>query len=96
MTLKMELLEERLCKALCGEVKLRRTPQGFLQIITPFTFSDGDVFQLYVDEGSAGSLRLNDYGHTFMHLSYDNDLDKFREGTRRKVFRSIADRVRNT
>ena len=86
MSLKMELLEERLCKALCGEVKLRRTPQGFLQIITPFTFSDGDVFQFYVDEGSAGSLRLNDYGHTFMHLSYDNDLDKFREGTRRKVF----------
>ena len=86
MTLKIDLLEETLCKALCGEVKLRRTPQGFLQVTTPFTFSDGDVFQLYVDEASAGSLRLNDYGHTFMHLSYDNDLDKFREGTRRKLF----------
>jgi hypothetical protein len=86
MSLNVELLGERLCKALCGEVTLRKTPQGFLQIITPFTFSDGDVFQLYIEEGSAGSLRLNDYGHTFMQLSYDNDLDKFREGTRRKLF----------
>jgi hypothetical protein len=85
VTLKIDLLEEKLCKALCGEVKLRRTPQGLLQLITPFTFSDGDAFQLYLEEGSAGSLRLNDYGHTFMHLSYDNDLDKFREGTRRTI-----------
>lgn len=89
MTIQVDLLEERLCKALCGEVKLRRTPQGFLQITTPFTFSDGDVFQLYVDEGSAGSLKLNDYGHTFMHLSYENDVDKFREGTRRKLFEQL-------
>ena len=86
MSLKIDLLEETLCKALCGEVKLRRTPQGFLQITTPFTFSDGDVFQVYVEEAAAGALKLNDYGHTFMHLSYDNDLDKFREGTRRKLF----------
>jgi len=52
--LKLDLLEEKLCKTLCGEVRLRRTPQGFLQITTPFTFSDGDVFQLYLDETSAG------------------------------------------
>ncbi len=85
MSLNFDLLAERLCKTLCGEVSLRKTQQGFLQIITPFTFSDGDVFQLYLDEGSAGALRLSDYGHTFMHLSYDNDLDKFREGTRQKL-----------
>jgi hypothetical protein len=85
MSLNIELLGERLCKALCGEVSLRKTKQGFLQIITPFTFADGDVFQVYVDEGSAGALRLTDYGHTFMHLSYENDLEKFREGTRRKL-----------
>lgn len=89
MTLKIDLLEEKLCKALCGEVKLRTTRGGFLQLVTPFTFSDGDVFQLYVEEASAGSLRLNDLGHTFMHLSYDNDLDKFREGTRRKILDQV-------
>lgn len=86
MTLKIDLLEEKLCKALCGEVKLRRSREGFLQIATPFTFSDGDVFQVYLEETSAGSVKLTDFGHTFMHLSYDNDLEKFREGTRRKLF----------
>jgi hypothetical protein len=68
---------------------LRSTPQGFTQIITPFTFSDGDVFQLYMDEGSAGSVRLTDFGHTIMHLSYENDIHKFWEGTRRKLFDQV-------
>lgn len=85
MSLDIDSLQERLCTALCGEVRLRRTRQGQLQIVTPFTFSDGDAFQLYLEEASAGALRLTDYGHTFMHLSYENDLAKFREGTRRKI-----------
>ena len=89
MNLNIELLAEPLCKALCGEVRLRRTTQGFVQITTPFTFSDGDVFQLYLDEGSAGSVRLSDYGHTFMHLSYENDIGKFREGTRGRLFDQV-------
>jgi hypothetical protein len=89
MTLKIDMLEDRLCKALCGEVRLRTTPQGFTQIVTPFTFSDGDVFQLYPAEGSAGSVQLTDYGHTFMHLSYENDIGKFREGTRGKLFDQV-------
>ena len=89
MSMKIDLLEDRLCKALCGEVRLRTTPQGFTQIITPLTFSDGDVFQVYLDEGSAGSVRLTDYGHTFMHLSYENDISKLREGTRGRLFDQV-------
>jgi len=27
-----------------------------------------------------GVLRLSDMGHTMMHLSYENDIDKFRKG----------------
>jgi hypothetical protein len=74
---------------LCGEVRLRQTPQGLLQVVTPFTFSDGDVFQLYLQETSGGGVRLTDYGHTFMHLSYENDLAKFKEGTRGKLFDQV-------
>lgn len=89
MSLNVELLADRLCKALCGEVQLRRTAQGFVQVTTPFTFSDGDVFQLYLEERSAGAVRLSDYGHTFMHLSYENDLEKFREGTRGRLLDQV-------
>jgi hypothetical protein len=89
MNFNIQLLQKQLCKTLCGEVKIRKTPQGFWQLVTPFTFSDGDTFQLYLEETSAGGVRLTDYGHTFMHLSYENELGKFRDGTRGKIFEQI-------
>jgi hypothetical protein len=89
MTFDLPKLKERLCKSLCGEVQVRTTRQGYLQIVTPFSFPDGDTFQLYLEEAAAGSVRLTDFGHTFMHLSYENDLAKFREGTRGKLFDQV-------
>lgn len=89
MSFDLSLLEDRLCKTLCGHVKLRKTKQGLVQVLTPFAFTDGDRFQLYLEETSAGGVRLTDYGHTLMHLSYENELSKFREGTRGKLFEQV-------
>lgn len=89
MSLNLELFKEQLCKKLCGEVRVRKTKQGFLQIETPFTFPDGDVFQVYLQEKSAGTIRLTDFGHTLMHLSYENDISKFYEGSRGKLLDQI-------
>ncbi len=87
MSFDLTLLQERLCKSLCGDVRIRKTNQDYLQIVTPFTFADGDTYQVYLEETSAGGVRLTDYGHTLMHMSYDsNDLSKFREETRAKLF----------
>lgn len=83
------LLQEQLCKTLCGQVKIRTTPQGHLQLVTPFTFTDGDSFQLYLQETPGGGVRLTDFGHTLMHLSYENELEKLREGTRGKLFEQV-------
>jgi hypothetical protein len=33
-----------------------------------------------------GIIRLTDMGHTMMYLSYENNIDKFREGTNGKMF----------
>lgn len=89
MSFDLKLLQEQLCKTLCGQVKIRTTRQGYLQLVTPFTFFDGDAFQLYLQEMSGGGLRLTDFGHTLMHLSYENELGKFREGTRGKLFEQV-------
>jgi hypothetical protein len=89
MNFDVNLLKERLCKTLCGEVQIRKTRQGHLQILTPFAFTDGDIFQVYLQEMPGGGARLTDYGHTLMHLSYENDLGKFREGTRGKLFEQV-------
>ena len=85
MSFDINLLKGRLCKTLCGEVQIRKTSQGYLQILTPFKFTDGDAFQVYLQEMPGGGVRLNDFGHTLMHLSYENDLGKLREGTRGKL-----------
>ncbi|HEY3863040.1 MAG TPA: DUF1828 domain-containing protein [Verrucomicrobiae bacterium] len=89
MSFDVNLLKERLCKTLCGEVQIRQTRQGFLQIRTPFTFTDGDTFQVYLQETSGGGVRLTDFGHTLMHLSYENDLAKLREGARGRLFEQV-------
>jgi hypothetical protein len=89
MSFDLQLLQERLCKTLCGEVKIHKTPQGYLQVLTPFTFTDGDTFQVYLHETPGGGARLTDFGHTLMHLSYENDLGKLREGTRGKLFDQV-------
>ena len=60
-----------------------------LQVETPFFFADGDPYQIYIREMPGGILRLTDMGHTLMHLSYENDIDKFREGTRGNLFHQI-------
>lgn len=89
MSFDQNLLKEKLCKALCGDVQIRTTHQGYLQIVTPFLFPDGDTFQLYLTELPGGGVRLTDFGHTFMHLSYENDLAKLEEGTRAKLLDGI-------
>lgn len=89
MSFDVNLLKERLCRTLCGEVKIHKTPQGYLQILTPFAFTDGDTFQVYLEEMPGGGVRLTDFGHTLMHLSYENDLGKLREGTRGRLFDQV-------
>ena len=89
MSFDLQLLQKRLCKTLCGEVQIRKTGQGHLQILTPFAFTDGDTFQVYLQEMPGGGVRLTDFGHTLMHLSYENDLGKLREGTRGKLFDQV-------
>ena len=82
-------LAELLCKALCEEITLHEQPGGFYLIETPFEFSDGDGFVLSLRELPNGTLRLSDLGHTLMHLSYENDIDRFFDGTRERLFQQI-------
>jgi hypothetical protein len=74
---------------MCAEVKIRTKNSKLLAIDTPFFFADGDPYQIYIKEMPGGVIRLTDMGHTMMHLSYENDIDKFREGTRGNIFNQI-------
>lgn len=89
MNLDINKLQESLCSLMCAEVNVRKKNGKLLAIETPFFFADGDPYQIYIRELPGGILRLTDMGHTLMHLSYENDIDKFREGTRGKLFDQI-------
>lgn len=89
MTIDINILQETLCRAMCGAVSIREKTQELLAVQTPFLFPDGDQYQLYIKILPGGILRLTDMGHTLMHLSYEHDIDKFREGTRGALFEKI-------
>jgi hypothetical protein len=89
MSLDIERLKNSLCQLLCADVNIVSRNENLHIVETPFTFSDGDPYQFYIKELSGGLIKLTDMGHTLMHLSYENDLDKFRDGTRGKLFEQI-------
>jgi hypothetical protein len=89
MTLDVTQLQESFCAMMCADVRVVDRGKGRLVISTPFFFPDGDPYLVYVEERPGGVLRLTDAGHTLMHLSYENDTDKFREGTRGRLFDQI-------
>lgn len=82
-------LQKNLCNLMCSEIRLVKKNKSLLRVETPFYFSDGDPYQIYIKEMPGGIMRLTDMGHTMMQLSYENDVDKFRVGTRGIIFNQI-------
>ncbi len=85
----LELLEKRLCEHLCAEVHLHRRQNGLMMLETPFTFPDGDHYPIYLSETRTGGLLISDGGHTLLHLSYENEVDKFLKDTRGLLLEQI-------
>jgi hypothetical protein len=54
------------------------------RVFTPFQFDDGDSFAIVLKKMGKDWI-LSDEGHTFMHLSYEIDIDSLDKGTRAKI-----------
>lgn len=85
----VETIEKAICSSLCADVKITSQGDGLLHVSTPFSFADGDSYSIYLQPLDTGGFRITDLGGTLMHLSYDNEISKFREGTRGRVFSQI-------
>lgn len=90
MAFDLASLEQRLCEALCQEVRFVNRPDGALMLRTGFEFPDGDRFPIHVSDVGSGGVRLSDRGHTLMHLSYEHDIDAFLKGTRGALLDQIV------
>ena len=86
-------LQAQLCKSFCTDIKILQRGENLFLIETPFYFSDGDPYQIYLEPLKTGGFRLTDYGHTLMHLSYEHDIDKFKKGVRNILFENIQSQL---
>lgn len=84
-----EELSKRLCETLCTNAEVIESQEGVWRVRTPFVFPDGDGYGLYVRQLPSGGVRLSDMGATLMHLSYEGDLHRLREGTRARLLEQI-------
>lgn len=83
-------IQKAICTSLCAEVKVSERGDGLWFVSTPFSFPDGDGYSIYLKQLQTGGFRITDMGITLMHLSYENDIEKFRgDSTRGKLFRQI-------
>ena len=82
-------IEQLLCRALCAEASVTSVRENLFRVATPFAFPDGDSYSLYLQQLPSGGLRISDAGTTLMHLSYENDIDKFRDGSRGRLLQQI-------
>ncbi len=85
----IEKLQNKLCSSFCANIRISKKNEHLMRIETPFHFPDGDPYQIYLKEMGTGGFRVTDSGHTLMQLSYENDIDIFRKGTRNDLMNQI-------
>jgi hypothetical protein len=82
----MELnhVEKEFKEKVCKEISLMQEGVDRYRVFTPFLFDDGDSLAIILKKVGTDWL-LTDEGHTFMHLSYDIDIDSLDKGSRAKI-----------
>lgn len=77
-------IEKEFKEKVCKEIRLMEEGIERYRIFTPFQFDDGDSFAFVLKRAGKNWI-LSDEGHTFMHLSYDMDIDSLDSGNRAKI-----------
>jgi hypothetical protein len=65
-------------------------PEGVnrFKVFTPFQFDDGDSLSIVLKR-IGDKWILTDEAHTYMHLSYEIDMNSLEKGTRQKIITSV-------
>lgn len=78
-------LATRLSNAVGAEVRLEPVSETESRVFTPFRFPDGDHLVVRLQRAGQERWAWTDTGHTFMHLSYDMDVDALDSGPRARL-----------
>ena len=77
-------IEHDFRKSVASEVELAAEGANQFRVFVPFGFDDGDHFVIVLKQ-ERGEWLLSDEAHTYMHLSYDVDIDELRSGPRAEL-----------
>lgn len=81
-------IEKEFKEKVCKEIRLLQEGVDRFRVFTPFQFDDGDSFAIVLKKIGKNWI-LSDEGHTFMHMSYDMDIDSLDKGTRGKIISTV-------
>jgi len=82
--MEIENIEKEFKEKVCKEIRLMQEGIERYRVFTPFQFDDGDSFAIVLKKNGENWI-LSDEGHTFMHLSYEIDIESLEKGTRAKI-----------
>ncbi len=83
-----EIIQLEFQKKVSSDISLYQEGTNRFKVFTPFQFDDGDFFSIVLKNESDKWL-LTDEGHTFMHLSYELDMDSIEKGTRAQILSNV-------
>lgn len=93
MTLVLGELAGSLSRAVGAEVRVEPLGEHELRVFVPFEFPDGDRLVIRLRQDPGRGYEWTDVGHTFMHLSYDLDVDALGSGNRKLLLEAIEQRA---
>jgi hypothetical protein len=80
-------------EAVGAEVHVEALGSREARVFVPFEFPDGDRLVIRLRQSPGAGYEWTDMGHTFMHLSYDLDMEALESGNRRTLLESIEQRA---
>ncbi len=80
-------------EAVGAEVRVEPLGERELRVFVPFEFPDGDRLVIRLRQHPDRGYEWTDVGHTFMHLSYDLDVDALGSGNRKTLLEAIEQRA---
>jgi hypothetical protein len=93
MTLALGELAGSLSEVVGAKVRVERLGERELRVFVPFEFPDGDRLVIRLRQHPDWGYEWTDMGHTFMHLSYDLDMDALASGNRKVLLETIEQRA---
>jgi hypothetical protein len=86
-------LADSFSEAVGAEVRVEPLGAHDARVFVPFDFPDGDGLVIRLRDKGDALYEWTDMGHTFMHLSYDVDMDALDSGNRKVLLEAIQRRA---